>query len=102
MAGRMSNRDRIARMAAEAEVARQEQAAKKVPAASKPASRSKARAKAAPARVRIVWAVCEPSGAQVKTYPYAQEEAAQADARERTTATGRTHFVTKAEVPFDG
>ena len=97
MAGNMSNRDRIARLAEEAELDRQQRAARKAAAPAKSARK----AKAAPARIRIVWAVCESSGAQVTTFPYAQEEAAQADARQRTAATGKAHFVTKAEVPFD-
>jgi hypothetical protein len=96
----MSNRDRIARKAMEAEIARKEREAQQQ---AEPASTSKRKpkAKAAPAPIRIVWAVCDSSGAQVTTFPYAQEEAAQEDARQRTAATGRSHFVTKAKVPLE-
>lgn len=104
MPGKMSNRDRIAQKALEAEVGRKEKAAKKeVDPAAKPASKParKSRSKAAPARIKIVWAVCDQSGAQVKLFPYAQEQEAQAEAQARTTSTGKTHFVTRAEVPFE-
>jgi len=100
MAGKMSNRDRIAHMAAEAQATRREKAAAKAGSAPrKPAAKS--RAKQPPARVKIVWAVCDQSGSQVKTYPYAQESEANADARQRTETTGKTHFVNRAEVPFE-
>lgn len=103
MPGKMSNRDRIARMAAEAEAAGKEKQADRQ-ARAESASRSgaaKSRAKRPPARVKIVWAVCDQTGSQVKSYPYAEEAAALADAQQRTTATGRTHFVTRAEVPLE-
>ena len=100
MADRMSNRNRIAQKQAEAAAAgKEKEAAKSEPKAGKPAA--KARAKKAPARIKIVWAVCEPSGSHAKYYPYAQENEAIADAKQRTESTGKTHFVTKAEVPFE-
>jgi hypothetical protein len=101
----MSNRDRIAQKQAEADAAskeRAERAAQKKDVAAKPAkSAAKARQKAAPARIRIVWAVCESSGNHVKYYPFAQESEAIADAKQRTEQTGKTHFVTRAEQPIE-
>lgn len=114
MPGKMSNRDRIAHKALEAEVGRKEKAAKKEaePADKTASGKSaggkatggtvrKSRSKAAPARIKIVWAVCDQSGAQVKLFPYAQEQEAQAEAQTRTASSGKTHFVTRAEVPFE-
>lgn len=102
MPGKMSNKDRIAQKALEAEVGRKEKAVKKT-AAPKAAGGTvrKSRAKAAPARIKIVWAVCDQSGAQVQLFPYAQEQEAKAEAQARTTSSGKTHFVTRAEVPFE-
>jgi hypothetical protein len=103
----MSNRDRIARMAEEAELARKEKAAKKDAGAprsegsSRRKSGGKAKAKPAPSRIKIVWAVCDQTGAQVKLFPYAQEQEALADVQQRTAATGKAHFLTRAEVPFE-
>ncbi|MGE3172159.1 MAG: hypothetical protein AB7O97_05985 [Planctomycetota bacterium] len=102
MAGRSSNRDRIAHRQAEAAATEQERqqkaAARAAAKASGDAAPRKRATKAPPPRVRIVWAVRDSSGAEVATFPYAEEAAAQEDARQRTAASGRTHFVSKAEV----
>ena len=95
MQRRMSNRERIDRLRAEADAAAKERAAKPKAA---PKSRSAA-AKAPPGKVRLIWIVCGPSGKEVTRFPYAQEEQARADAVQRTESTGQTHFVTKAETP---
>jgi hypothetical protein len=108
MAGRMSNRDRIDQLRREAEATAKEKAAAKAekaarpPAPRKKASGSGTRSAATPSRgrVRMVWKVCDSSGKEVSQFPYAQEEEARAEALQQTTATGRTHFVAKAEVPF--
>ncbi len=106
MAGRMSNRDRIDHMRQEADAAAKEKAAAKAQKAAEKAAAParKSAAKAAPTRargrVRIVWNVCDPSGKEVQQFPYAQEAEAIACAQQMTAANGRTHFVKKAEVPF--
>jgi hypothetical protein len=106
MQRRMSNRDRIAHLRAEADAAAKERADRAAAKSSaKPSVRSSAksggRARAAKpvGRVRFVWSVCGPSGKEVIRFPYAQEEQARADAAQRTASTGQTHFVTKAEEP---
>jgi len=101
----MSNRDRIEHLRAEADAAAKEKAAGKAEKAARPAtpraSSSKAKAAASTrGRIRIVWNVCDASGKEVKQFPYAQEQDAIGEARQLTESTGRTHFVTKAEVPF--
>lgn len=104
MSGRMSSRERIARLAQAAEIERKEKAAKKsTPAADKPAraTKSRSKTKAATTRIKIMWAVCDQTGAQVQLFPYAQEQEAQAEAKLRTENSGKTHFVNRAEVPFE-
>jgi hypothetical protein len=108
MAGRMSNRDRIAQKQAEAAAASKAKAAAKAgpeaaesPAKSPAKSPTRSTAKKAPPRMKIVWVVCESSGNHVMHYPYAQENEAIAEAKQRTEQTGKTHFVTRAEVPFE-
>lgn len=102
MAGRMSNRDRIARAAAEAEAARKERGSEPKEAAAKKAAPKKAAAKkAAPARTRIVWALCDHSGSTVQTFPYAQEQQARAEAERRSSEAGKPFFVKQSEVPFE-
>ena len=104
MSGRMSNRDRIAHLRAEADAAAREKAeAKAAKAAKGPTPRapraSSRKAAAAPARVRIVWFVCDASGREVKRFPYSQEAEARAAAEQLSAASGRTHFVKQADVP---
>lgn len=104
MARRMSNRDRIAHLRAEADAAAKEKAdAKAAKAARTPTPRRSAGGKAAApsGRVRIVWFVCDPSGREVQRFPYAQEQEARAEAQRLSTTTGRTHFVQQADVPAE-
>ena len=103
MSGRMSNRDRIQHLRAEADAAAKEKEAARAAKAAQPKAPRKASSKAAAptrGRVRIVWNVCDPSGREVKSFPYAQEQEARAEAAQMSASTGRTHFVMKAEVPF--
>lgn len=103
MPGRMSNRDRIAHLRAEADAAAKEKDAKKAAKAAEPKKARKSPAKkAAPSgKVRIVWAVCDQSGKVVQQFPYPQEKEARAEAEQRATATGRTHFVKQTDVAAD-
>lgn len=98
----MSNRERIAHLRAEADAAAREKAAAKAEKAARPPRPKSGSRKATatpPGRVRLVWSVCGPNGQEVQRFPYAQEAEARAEAERQTAATGRTHFVTKAEVP---
>ncbi len=113
MARHSSNRERIERMAKEAEVGRQEKAAggTKKDASAKKTTKKTAKktakkttrktASKSVERTRIVWLVCDQSGSAVKTYPYPEEKAAREEAERRTKDTGKTHFVTRGEVPFE-
>ena len=106
MARGSSNRERIERMAEEAELTSKEKAtgAKKTVPAKKKAPAKKTTRKTAskpPGRTRVVWLLCDQSGTAVETYPYAEEQAARGEAEKRTKDTGKTHFVTRGEVPFE-
>ena len=96
----MSNRDRITRAADEARAAAQEKAAKKASQANGVGSTRPKRA-ATPARMKVVWDVCGPSGAAVKSFAYAEKPAAESDARARTRSTGRTHVVRESKVAME-
>lgn len=102
MAGRMSNRDRIERLRAEADAAAKEKEAKKAAKAAAPAGPRKSAGKkdaSPPPRVRIMWLVCDSGGKEVERFPYAKEQEARASAQALTASTGKTHFVTQADVP---
>jgi hypothetical protein len=101
MAGRMSNRDRIAQRAEEAEAARKEKETKAAKKEATPRKKATPKVAAPPGRTKIVWAVCDHSGAQVKTFPYREEAAARAEAEKLTAESGKAHWVARAEVPFE-
>ena len=121
MASRMSNRDRIQRMAQEAEAAKKEKtvaakakpkkkvapkkaaakkktAAKKKPTVKKAASRKKAAVKG---RVKIVWAVCVPAGKALKIFPFREKAEAQAEAEKLTAKKGTLHVVRSERQPME-
>lgn len=126
MASRLSNRDRIQRMAQEAEAAKKEKtvaakakpkkkvapkkaapkkaaakkktAAKKKPTVKKAASRKKAAVKG---RVKIVWAVCVPAGKALKIFPFREKAEAQAEAEKLTAKKGTLHVVRSERQPME-
>ena len=100
MAGRPSNRDRIARAALEAEAAAKEKSsAKKASPTGSPAK--KASGKKPAGRTRVVWLLCDQAGRSVKSYLYPEEQQARTDAEKLTAETGKPHFVSRGEEPFE-
>lgn len=93
----MSNSDRIARLAAEAEATAREKEEKKKVKAAAPPRKSSGRAPKAPVRLKIVWTVGMPAGQPVKTYPYAEKASADAEAER----LGRGHVVRALKVPME-
>ncbi len=91
----ISNRERIARAAEEARLAEAEKRAAK----KKTSSRSKR--PVTPVRMKIVWEVCDGTGRTVKSFPYPDEAAAQAQTRALTNSTGRTHTLRPTKVPLE-
>ncbi|HEX5138038.1 MAG TPA: hypothetical protein VFY93_13765 [Planctomycetota bacterium] len=98
MPRRMSNRDRIDRMREEAAATAKEKETKAKPAAREP----KARKGAAPVpagRMKIVWAVCAVNGSVVKTFPYPEKAAAEAEVRRLSEQA--PHHLRAEKVPFE-
>jgi hypothetical protein len=100
MGRRMSNRDRIARMRAEADAAEKEKAERR---AQQPPSTPKEAKQAAAAgvRMKVVWAVKDPHGEILTTYPYPNKAQAEAEAGRLREADGRSYIVTPEKVPMD-
>ncbi len=93
----MSNRDRIARAAEEAQLAAAEKASKRATKKeSKPSSRA-----AKPVRMKVVWEVCNANGKAIKTFPYAEKAAGEAETRGLTKSTGHAHTLRATKVPMD-
>jgi hypothetical protein len=94
----MSNRERIARAAEEAQLKAAEKAAKKP---ERPAAAARPRRSAtAPVRMKVVWEICTGSGAVVKTFGYAEKNEAEAELAKLTKA-GRTHVLRPTKVPME-
>lgn len=94
----MSNRERIARAAEEARLTEMERAAKKEAKATTPG-----RSRRAPktVRMKIVWEVCNETGAVVKTFSYPEKEAAESAIETLAKSTGRTHLLRATKVPME-
>lgn len=90
----MSDRVRHAREAAEA---RQTEAKKTAP---KP-PRARSKPPLIPVRVKIVWELCSGTGKILKTFPYPEKAAAEAQTRALTWSTGRAHTLRATKVPMD-
>lgn len=103
MARRMSSRDRMEHMRAEADAAAKEKEAERNRRAANPTPRTRrAEAAAKPSgKVRFVWSVRNQRGDEVSFYPYPQEAEARAEAERLTDESERAHFVTKAEKPAE-
>ena len=95
---RMSNRDRIARMAEEAKAAAAEKLAKKE---AKPAAKKPTRSRGKDARMKIVWEICNAHGRGVRIFAYPEKDAAAAAAAELTKSTGHPHELRATKVPMD-
>lgn len=96
--GRMSNRDRIARMQEEAAATEREKGEKRKTARAEP--KAKKGAVSAPVgRMKIVWAVCAVNGSIVKTFPYPQKAAAEAEVARLSEQA--PHHLRAEKVPFD-
>jgi len=91
-----SNADRIERAAAESAAAVKELNAKKAAKAKAP-RKPRASSVKAPVRVKIVWAVGRPGAAAVKSYPYPERAAADAEA----VRLGKGCMVTPLKVPME-
>lgn len=94
MSDHESNANRIARAAAEAEANAREYKAKR---AAPPKAPKKPRAAPVPPRVKIVWSVGRTGATPLKTFPYPEREAADAEA----VRIGKGCVVTPLRVPME-
>jgi hypothetical protein len=102
MAKRLSNRQRIERMAEEAstEAENREQGAEDKE--SQPTVRKARAKKAAPKqkRMKLVWRVVDQSSREVASFPYREKPEADVRAAELSQKTGKTHTVNAVRVPM--
>ncbi len=97
MAKRLSNRERIERMAEEAAIEVEE----KEPKTATPKA-PRARKTAAPQRrMKFIWKVVDSNSKEVATFPYAEESQAHARAAELSEKTGKPHTVNRVRVPME-
>jgi hypothetical protein len=100
----MSNKDRIAKLAAEKAAEKAEKAAKKKTTKKKKATTRKTTRSAATksaGRMKVVWVVCDQAGGPVKTFAFNEEKQARAEAAKLTGDKGKTHFVKRDKVPME-
>ena len=103
MPGRMSNKDRIAKAAAEVDAGKKTKAKKKAAkkkVAKKKVARKKAATKSA-GRLKLVWVVCDHSGSGVKEFAFNEEALARKEAKRLTEDKGKAHFVKKEKIPLE-
>lgn len=103
MARRMSSRDRMEHMRAEADAAQKEKDEERNRRAANPTPRAKRAAATSKStgKVRLVWSVRNQRGDEVSFYPYPQEAEARVEAARLAEKSERAHFVTKAEKPAE-
>jgi hypothetical protein len=75
-------------------------AAKKTRSTAKKTSSKAAAAKPAGA-MKLVWVVCDNTGAPVKTFAYPERKTADAEATRLTSSKGKQHWVRNEKVPME-
>ncbi len=96
MAKRLSNRQRIERMAEEASIEAEDKEPK---AEVRKATRSR---KTAPAqkRMKFIWSVVDANSKEIASFPYPGKSEAEARAAELSEKTGKAHTVNLVRVPM--
>ena len=105
MARKMSNRERIDRLAAEKAAEAEEKATKKKTTKKKATTTKKKTAKkvakASVSGMRKVWKVYDSAFREVEMFTYPEKDKAEKRAKELSEKTGKDHFVNAAEVPME-
>ena len=96
--GHSSNRERIARAAEEARLTAIEKTAKK---ASKASIGPRSKRIVKPARVKMMWEVCTPTGTVTAVFAYPDKAAAEAKVAALTKSAGRAHWLRGTQVPME-
>jgi len=99
----MSNRDRIERMRAEAEATAREKAKEKEQEQAVPGATRRRAPQAAESggRMKLVWAIQDPLGDVLKTFPYPLKAAAEEEAKSMRERDGRSYIVCPLKVPME-
>ena len=97
MAKRLSNKQRIERMAEEASMKVEDQEPKK------DVRKASGSRKAAPAhkRMKFIWKVVDANSKEVASFPYQGLSEAEARASELSEKTGKVHTVNRVRVPME-
>ena len=102
MAKAPSNRERIEKLALEAELSAKEKSGKKSAPATAGRKRAPSKTPAsAGERMKLVWKVFDPAHKEVATFPYPQKALAEAKASQRSDATGKPFVVRGVKVAMD-
>ena len=96
MAGRMSSRERLERMAEEASIKAEEKESKA------PVRKPSGSRKTAPKqkRMKFVWSVVDQNSKEIATFAYPAKGEAEARAAELSEKTGKAHTVNCVRVPM--
>jgi hypothetical protein len=98
----MSNKSRISRAAEEAEATRREKETRKKETAKAPGAAEKAEKPKKPSgRMKIVWALVDPSWKSTKRFPYPEKAKAEAEAKRLTKEKGAPWTIRPEKVPMD-
>lgn len=103
MAKRASNRDRVQRMALEAELSAKEKATtkKKKKTAKKKTSSTRKAAASSGERLKIVWKVFDDKSKEIAVYPFPEKAKAEERAEKLTKRSKREHRVRDVRVPME-
>jgi len=104
MAKRLSNRQRIERMAEEASIKAKDKEQDAEDTEPKPRARKASSSrKTAPKqkRIKLIWRVVDANSKEIASFPYPAKDEAQARASELSEKTGKTHTVNSVRVPME-
>ncbi len=97
MAKRLSNRERIERMAEEASIKVEDKEPKKDVRKASGSRKTSPKQK----RMKFIWKVVDANSKEVASFPYQGQSEAQARAAELSEKTGKTHTVNRVRVPME-
>jgi hypothetical protein len=110
MAKRLSNKQRIERMAEEASIEaedkeqeteeKEEGAEEKEPKARVRKAAGSKKAAPKPKRMKLIWTVVDANSKEIASFPYPAKAEAEARAAELSEKTGKTHKVNSVKVPM--
>ena len=96
MAKRLSNKQRIERMAEEASI----EAEEKEPKTSVRKASGSRKTSPKPKRMKFIWRVVDENSKEIASFPYPAQGEAEARASELSEKTGKAHTVDRVRVPM--